>query len=595
MKLRYKIYKEKVYGCFTGKSVGGTLGMPFEGQLDVDSVTYYDPVPTEMVPNDDLDLQVVNLETLLRTGFPVSRHHIGEIWLHHMEDNAPDEYSVGIANHKLGIRGPLSGQYRNKFHSGMGAAIRSELWACVAPANPKLAALLAREDACTDHTGDGIYTEMFLAAVESQAFIENDLEKLIQTGLEFVDKESKLYKVFGDVIRLYKETKDVYAVKEYILRQYPCDNWTDVTINVSFILLALIASDGDFDKAICTATSLGYDADCTAATVGAIFGIMKPDSIDEKWTNTIGDALVLSPCIVNMHSFDTISEFCEVVMSVANYAQEYYQTGIQFEGADGFADIRLADSWTDDYKSLYDWKIGAKESLLTGLPCLMSLVYPEEVAAEPGKSKEYTLKLCADKDISGSVKLFVPEKWQVSSETFSFNLSKGETKEISFFVKPDAEQGLRCQKNILTMRFCINGVTFVQEAGLPVSTPWMVTAADVREYVYEATSIYFPVPSGEYRYKTRVNSPIQKNVRMACNGTRPFIVKLNGETVYEGDGSFYVPAFHRGDTWTNVVLNTGASNEIEVVFPEYKEGEFFFGFGTTFGCATWLDTIERTL
>ena len=50
MELNFKTYKEKVYGCFTGKSVGGTLGMPFEGQLDVDPVTYYDPVPTEMVP-----------------------------------------------------------------------------------------------------------------------------------------------------------------------------------------------------------------------------------------------------------------------------------------------------------------------------------------------------------------------------------------------------------------------------------------------------------------------------------------------------------------------------------------------------------------
>ena len=85
MELNFEAYKKKVFGCFVGKSVGGTLGMPFEGQLEVKPVTYYDPVPTEMVPNDDLDLQVVNLETLLRTGFPVSRHHIGEIWLHHME------------------------------------------------------------------------------------------------------------------------------------------------------------------------------------------------------------------------------------------------------------------------------------------------------------------------------------------------------------------------------------------------------------------------------------------------------------------------------------------------------------------------------
>ena len=54
MKLNYEIYRRKVRACFVGKSVGGTLGMPYEGPVQVNNVTYYDPVPNEMVPNDDL-------------------------------------------------------------------------------------------------------------------------------------------------------------------------------------------------------------------------------------------------------------------------------------------------------------------------------------------------------------------------------------------------------------------------------------------------------------------------------------------------------------------------------------------------------------
>ena len=105
--MNFNEYKKKVLGCYIGKSVGGTLGMPFEGEIGTREISYYDPVPTEMLPNDDLDLQVVNLETILRTGLPVSRYNVGEIWLHHMEDSAPDEYGVAIANHKLGVRAPL--------------------------------------------------------------------------------------------------------------------------------------------------------------------------------------------------------------------------------------------------------------------------------------------------------------------------------------------------------------------------------------------------------------------------------------------------------------------------------------------------------
>ena len=166
MKLDFGDYKKKVYGCFVGKSVGGTLGMPYEGDRSIRKVTYYDPVPTEMPPNDDLDLQVVNLSTVLRLGLPISRLCLGEMWLRHLDASAPDEYGVAISNHSIGLRAPLAGMYRNKFTAGMGGAIRSELWACLAPGNPMLAATFAREDACTDHAAEGVFAEMFLAAAD---------------------------------------------------------------------------------------------------------------------------------------------------------------------------------------------------------------------------------------------------------------------------------------------------------------------------------------------------------------------------------------------------------------------------------------------
>ena len=140
MTLSYTTYHNKLRSCFLGKTVGGTLGMPYEGNLDTRAVTFYDPVPTRMVPNDDLDLQVVNLETLLRYGFPVNRRHLGDLWRRHILD-FPDEYGVAQHNTLAGLYAPLSGRYNNKFHGGMGAAIRSELWACLAQGDPNLAAL----------------------------------------------------------------------------------------------------------------------------------------------------------------------------------------------------------------------------------------------------------------------------------------------------------------------------------------------------------------------------------------------------------------------------------------------------------------------
>ena len=163
--------------------MGGTLGMPFEGQDGPLNISFYDPVPTEMIANDDLDLQVLWACILDEMGRPyVDRNVLGQAWLDHVEFPW-DEYGVAIRNLRLGIKPPLTGSYDNCFTNGMGAAIRSELWACLAPGNPELAAKYAYEDACVDHADEGIWAPVFLAALESQAFVEEDPDTLLDMGL----------------------------------------------------------------------------------------------------------------------------------------------------------------------------------------------------------------------------------------------------------------------------------------------------------------------------------------------------------------------------------------------------------------------------
>ena len=51
--------RRRMLGCFLGKAAGGTLGQPYEGYEGPLGLTFYDPVPEDMIPNDDLDLQLV--------------------------------------------------------------------------------------------------------------------------------------------------------------------------------------------------------------------------------------------------------------------------------------------------------------------------------------------------------------------------------------------------------------------------------------------------------------------------------------------------------------------------------------------------------
>ncbi len=591
IKLDYDTYRKKVFGCYIGKCVGGTLGMKYEGNLNYNEVTYYDPVPQTMVPNDDLDFQVVNLESVLRNGLPINRYHLGEGWKYHVSDHAPDEYAPAVSNHALKIYSPLSGMFRNKFTAGMGGAIRSELWACLAPANPTLALWFAREDACAEHYGDGVNAEMFLSALESQAFVETDVATLIDLAIEYIGS-CRFKRAITDVIEWWKKEKDVLSVRAKIVKAYGTKNWTDVTINLAFIVLALLYSEGDFDKAICTAVSLGYDADCTAATVGSIIGIINPDSISKKWTDPIGDKLVLSTGITNMHEPDTVTEFCENVISFSKKVKEFYSTEVEIDYPADLKEVKHAKSWLDTPLAVFDWDSKSKESLIAVKPLIVNLVYPSTISAKIGEKNLYELRITNThkKEVDLNIFLNLPDGLNAVMEKNSARLSVGQTENFPFTVTVDKCKR-RVNLNLLTICLEVNGILVDIDANLPVCRPWLKEDLKTgKKEKIEAEDFFFTIPKGAFKYTAKVISQVDKTIKLALGGTREFSVYLNGEKVFENDTSFYIPAMHRGGR-AEVKINRG-ENIIEAVFDEGANGEFFLAFGTKEGIGVWVDTIE---
>lgn len=309
-------YLQRVLGGWLGKAVGGTLGQPYEGCDGPLELSYYDPVPTDMIPNDDLDLQVLWACLLNAEKDPViDRNRMAKAWLENIEFPC-DEYGVAIRNLKNGIPAPWSGRYDNYFTDGLGAAIRSELWAFLAPGDPRLAARYATEDGCVDHDGDGLYAIQFLAALESMAFIESDISKLITAGLEVIPENCRLAQSIRDTVGWIGEGLEFEELRRRILKYHESDNFTDVKMNFAFIAASLLMGKGDFSRSICLAVNFGRDADCTCATVGAIMGIINPDGIDDKWLAPIGRSLVISRGIVGINPPETLDEFAQMVASL---------------------------------------------------------------------------------------------------------------------------------------------------------------------------------------------------------------------------------------------------------------------------------------
>lgn len=308
-------YRDRTRACWQGKNAGGTLGMPFEGEIGPLDLRFYEPVPTEPLPNDDLDLQVVWATHLLGMPEPaVTPAVLARAWAEHV-DMAFDEYAVCQRNLAYGLEPPFLGQYDNWFAHGMGAAIRTELWACLAPGDPERAAAFAYCDACCDHAGEGVWAAVFLAAAEALAFTHTDTDRILDGAAALLPPTSVVRQALADTRRWHAQGLDWRDVRARILSAYGRHNFTDVAQNLAFIVLGLLYGAGDFGRSLCLAVNCGQDTDCTGATLGALLGILDPAGIPDEWLAPIGNTLRLSPGFRNLSRIPaTVDEFTDQVL-----------------------------------------------------------------------------------------------------------------------------------------------------------------------------------------------------------------------------------------------------------------------------------------
>ncbi|RLD11692.1 MAG: hypothetical protein DRI44_02955 [Chlamydiae bacterium] len=308
-------YRKKVLGCWMGKNIGGTLGEPDEWKRQINNYDFYkQDLHGEPMPNDDLDIQLLWLIALEERGINIDTHTLSEYWINYVVPHWA-EYGTAKINMRAGLQPPVSGSFNNTYKDSCGSFIRSEIWACIAPGSPQVATQYAYEDAIIDYGGgEGVYAEVFCAALESAAFVINDIRKLIEIGLSYIPENCAVAQAAKTAIVCYDSKKSWRETRDFILEKYrgravPCVEHLiskedidkgfvdgilgyDVPSNIGILIIGLLYGEGDFAKTLCTAVNCGEDTDCTAATAGSIFGIMHGyDAIPEKWIEPIGKSI----------------------------------------------------------------------------------------------------------------------------------------------------------------------------------------------------------------------------------------------------------------------------------------------------------------
>lgn len=472
MELSFQTYLDKVRGCWNGKNIGGTLGAPFECKRGVFPVEYYTQDLTKPIPNDDLDLQLVWLNAVEKFGRNVDSRILGEYWTAFVNPSWA-EYGAGKNNLRMGLVPPISGYVGNRYRDSNGSWILTEIWACLCPGHPELAVKYAYEDACVDHSHEGVYAAVFIAAIESAAFIISDANELIDIGLSYVPEESAIHKAVACARECYASGQSWQQARKTILQTVPCsfaligtdreaippdepvgEIGFDAPCHMGLTVMAWLYGEGDFDRCICIAASCGEDSDCTAGTLAAILGIAHGNSaIAEKWLKPLGG--VIETLCVNASDTDisvprTIEELVHrVALQMPRFLDadmlvydELYaaKAVLADENAQRCVPQRVCCWYDRDTRKSYTnpFRVNYSNYLLNAY-----LDYHEEPYVSEGTAKTFTVTFENNTRRHQWLKvtLYTPEGWEVApSRTLAVNLEQPHCNvplaRVSFTVTP---------------------------------------------------------------------------------------------------------------------------------------------------------------
>ena len=294
-----KDYTERVYAGVLGKLIGVYLGRPFEGwpyemvMQHLGEINYYVHEKLDVpliVTDDDISGTFGFLKAMRDYGYSreLSAAQIGQTWLNYLIEERTVLWWGGLGNStehtaylrlKKGIQAPASGSIglnSKVVAEQIGSQIFIDGWAMVAPGDPEYAASLAGRAASVSHDGEAIYGAQVIAAMEAQAFVESNTDKLLDVGMSVIPKDSIIYQMIGEIREWHAAEPDWRKARERLQASYGYDKYggnCHMIPNHGLIIHSLLYGGDNFQKSLMMVNTSGWDTDCNAGNLGCLLGI----------------------------------------------------------------------------------------------------------------------------------------------------------------------------------------------------------------------------------------------------------------------------------------------------------------------------------
>lgn len=291
--------EDKIRGGMLGQILGNLNGLPHEMKyIDEpgDVRDYVPALPKGARTDDDTDIEWVYVSEMLRSGdlfIPPGR--ISGLWRAHINRRiwCANLYARRLMD--LGIEPPLTGRIALNPWSdfNISGQFICESFGLMAPAMPRTAARLGLHYTHVTIDGEPAQATQLFTAMIATAYVETDLDRILDAGLAAVDPAGEIHAVVSDVRRLHREHPDDWKAARLRIKDGYQRHGGEMRdrngyeLNTASTVAALLYGQGDFVETLRLAFNFGWDADNNAATAACIVGVIK----GRRWMDAQGWAI----------------------------------------------------------------------------------------------------------------------------------------------------------------------------------------------------------------------------------------------------------------------------------------------------------------
>ena len=285
IEIPHDVLLDKVRGGLLGQIIGNLNGIPHEFKYNDDpgNVSDYIPsLPDGAYTDDDTDIEWVYVYNMQKHNeLFLSSKVLSDIWK--TSFNQRIWCSNGYVRRLLdiGIDPPLTGKIAlNPWAEfNISGQFICETFGLICPAMPQSAARLGLNYTKVTIDAEPAQTTQMYTTMIAMAFIEDDINKILEAGYSVLDTSSKVRLIIDDVKKWNKENPEDWRKTRKLLKEKYTQAGGTMRDGNGYELItgatiaSLLYGQGDFIRTIQTGLNFGWDCDNTTATLGTILGI----------------------------------------------------------------------------------------------------------------------------------------------------------------------------------------------------------------------------------------------------------------------------------------------------------------------------------